>query len=628
MPCAFLAGLNLFTRDSNYWADEIASIEDAPAAVRPPANSVWPFAFAFGAAVLAVGLVTYQAVFVIGIVLLLVSGAEWTAEAWAQRASADAGHNAEVRDRIANPLEFPLAAAIGIGVVVYAFSRVMLFLSKTNTVIAFAVLGSIIIALAFFFAYRPRVPSKAAAVVIGVGALGLIAGGAAAGLSGERDIHPHETTSGLSEEGADICTSPEEFEADENASQSVAASAAVAATITLGSDGALTYSLNGPSATGAAGITLPRSSPNNILFRNQSGEARRLSAGLGTVVAEGTRGSSASLRVHHARRRRWRAEHHLECGTPQCHFARRLLVLRARCRVGPTEFDCAVSNPRSKRPALESSATVSPMNRRVRIAAALGLALLVAGCAEDAPQDMWQPAGPNAQSIYDLSVPVFAIAGVIGVIVMVLIAIIVVKFRDRGQAIPDQMHGKPTLEIILTIIPALILIGVAIPTVGTIMALNDTSDTECIINVTGQQWWWEIDYPTQEGCGAGIDEPIITSGQMVIPVGTPVLVRGTSRDVIHSWWIPRLNGKRDMVPGRVHTQPHRGRRARHLRRPVHRVLRSLARQHAHGSRRDDPRGLRGLEAQPDRALRVARRRTRSPPPASRRSSRSAPAATR
>ena len=193
------------------------------------------------------------------------------------------------------------------------------------------------------------------------------------------------------------------------------------------------------------------------------------------------------------------------------------------------------------------------MNRRVRIAAALGLALLVAGCAEDAPQDMWQPAGPNAQSIYDLSLPVFLIAGVIGVIVLTFVAIIVVKFRDRGQALPEQLHGRPTLEIVLTIIPALILIGVAIPTVGTIMALNDTSDTECIINVTGQQWWWEIDYPTQEGCGAGIDEPIITSGQMVIPVGTPVLVRGTSRDVIHSWWIPRLNGKRDMVPGRVHT---------------------------------------------------------------------------
>ena len=98
----------------------------------------------------------------------------------------------------------------------------------------------------------------------------------------------------------------------------------------------------------------------------------------------------------------------------------------------------------------------------------------------------------------------------------------------------------------------MILIGIAIPTVGTIMDLNKTDDTECIINVTGQQWWWEVDYPVQDGCG-GIEEPIVTSGQMVIEAGSKVLVRGTSRDVIHSWWIPRLNGKRDMVPGRIHT---------------------------------------------------------------------------
>ena len=74
-------------------------------------------------------------------------------------------------------------------------------------------------------------------------------------------------------------------------------------------------------------------------------------------------------------------------------------------------------------------------------------------------------------------------------------------------------------------------------------ALSKTDDTECYVNVTGQQWWWEVDYPTQEGCG-GIETPIVTSGQMIIPVGTNVLVRGTSRDVIHSWWIPKLNGKR------------------------------------------------------------------------------------
>ena len=189
----------------------------------------------------------------------------------------------------------------------------------------------------------------------------------------------------------------------------------------------------------------------------------------------------------------------------------------------------------------------------MRIGAVVGLAALVAGCAEDAPQDWFQPAGPNAESIYDLSLFVFILAGVVGVIVLSVVAFTLFKFRDRGQAIPEQTHGKPTLEIVLTIIPALILVAVAIPTVGTLMALNDTADTECIINVTGQQWWWEIDYPVQDGCGSGISEPIITSGQMVIPIGTPVLVRGTSRDVIHSWWIPRLNGKRDMVPGRVHT---------------------------------------------------------------------------
>jgi cytochrome c oxidase subunit 2 len=88
--------------------------------------------------------------------------------------------------------------------------------------------------------------------------------------------------------------------------------------------------------------------------------------------------------------------------------------------------------------------------------------------------------------------------------------------------------------------------------VGTLFALSRTDDTECYVNVTGNQWWWEMDYPTQEGCG-GIAEPIVTSGQLIIPVETNVLVRGTSRDVIHSWWIPRLNGKRDMVPGRVQT---------------------------------------------------------------------------
>jgi cytochrome c oxidase subunit 2 len=198
---------------------------------------------------------------------------------------------------------------------------------------------------------------------------------------------------------------------------------------------------------------------------------------------------------------------------------------------------------------------VHPMTLRRRVVPALGALaglLLLGGCAQDAPQDTWDPAGENAQMIHDLQWPVFMVAGIVLVIVCVVVAYSVVRFRDRGQAMPEQTHGKPALEITLTILPALILVGVGIPTVSTIFDLADTSDTECIINVTGQQWWWEYDYPIQDGCG-GISEPIVTSGQMVFPAGVKVLVRGTSRDVIHSFWIPRLNGKRDMVPGRVHT---------------------------------------------------------------------------
>jgi cytochrome c oxidase subunit 2 len=148
---------------------------------------------------------------------------------------------------------------------------------------------------------------------------------------------------------------------------------------------------------------------------------------------------------------------------------------------------------------------------------------------------------------------VFAIAGLVLVIVALAVMWCVFRYRDRGQAIPEQTHGKPALEIGLTILPALILIGVAVPTVGTLMALNKTDDTACVVNVTGQQWWWEIDYPAGDCGGVAIDQAIVTSGQLVIPEDTNVLLRGTSRDVIHSFWVPKINGKRDMVPGRIHT---------------------------------------------------------------------------
>jgi len=203
----------------------------------------------------------------------------------------------------------------------------------------------------------------------------------------------------------------------------------------------------------------------------------------------------------------------------------------------------------TKEKAVDTVTSVKSTRRRIitALAGLSGVAFL-SGCATNAPQDTFQPSGPNAQKIDDLNMIVFPIAGVVGVIVLALAGYIFLKFRDRGQAIPAQSHGKPVVEITLTIIPALILTVVGVFTFRTIFDLAETEDTELIINVTGQQWWWEYDYPVQDG----INQPIITSGQLVIPVGTKVLLRETSRDVIHSYWIPALNGKKDAVPGRIH----------------------------------------------------------------------------
>ncbi len=198
------------------------------------------------------------------------------------------------------------------------------------------------------------------------------------------------------------------------------------------------------------------------------------------------------------------------------------------------------------------SETGASMNRPARLARvvlpALGL-LLVSGCAKDAPQDFMQPEGKDARTIDNLQNLVFPLAGVVGVIVAALVGFTIWKHRDRGQAMPHQGHGNSAIEIGGIVVSASILAVIAVPTFGTIFDLAETDDCAMTINVTGQQWWWEFAYPVQDG----IPEPIVTSGDIVIPADQCVLLRITSRDVIHSFWVPKLNGKKDAVPNRVHT---------------------------------------------------------------------------
>jgi cytochrome c oxidase subunit 2 len=171
---------------------------------------------------------------------------------------------------------------------------------------------------------------------------------------------------------------------------------------------------------------------------------------------------------------------------------------------------------------------------------------LLAGCSNnDTPQNIFDPKGSQAQKINDLQVPVFIVAGIVGVIVIVMVCVILYMFRAKkhpAEEVPTQIHGNSKLEIAWTILPGVILLPIAVFTIATVFDLAQKPDDALVVDVIGQQWWWEFDYP---------DQGIITANEIVIPTGRDVQVRISSRDVIHSFWIPALNGKRDAVPGRV-----------------------------------------------------------------------------
>ena len=200
-------------------------------------------------------------------------------QAWSERASADVAFNAGVRDRIAHPLEFPILGAIGVGIIIYSFSRIMLFLSKTSSVAVFAVIAATILVVGFIVAFRPSLRGGAVAAVAVIASVGLIAGGVAAALEGERELHPHETTDDLAAEGG--CDNAEETAVDEHASQTVADKANITADVTLREDGTLVAHNLG--VTGDQDfVVVTRSNPTNVRFHNESSEERRLVLDLGT----------------------------------------------------------------------------------------------------------------------------------------------------------------------------------------------------------------------------------------------------------------------------------------------------------------------------------------------------------
>jgi cytochrome c oxidase subunit 2 len=170
-----------------------------------------------------------------------------------------------------------------------------------------------------------------------------------------------------------------------------------------------------------------------------------------------------------------------------------------------------------------------------------------------APLDTFKPEGPAAETIKNIATPVFAIAGLVFLLIEGGIVLLIVRFREKpgddAAGVPAQTHGNNPLEIGWTIVPAVILVGVGLLTLYGIFELNERDDDALQVTVTGQQWWWSYEYDVDDD-GEG---EFITANEMVIPAGRQVEMTITSADVIHSFWIPALNGKRDAVPGRTTT---------------------------------------------------------------------------
>jgi cytochrome c oxidase subunit 2 len=197
-----------------------------------------------------------------------------------------------------------------------------------------------------------------------------------------------------------------------------------------------------------------------------------------------------------------------------------------------------------------------PRRRRLTsLVVLLPLVPLLAACAKDAPQTTLEPQGPISRSIDHLFDGVFLVAAFVFIVVEFGTLYLVIRFRKRkdddSDDLPAQTHGNTKLEIAWTIVPAVMLAIVGFFTLTTLFDITKVDHSAMTVQVTGQQWWWEYTYDTNND-GKFDDEDVLTATDLVIPAGQDVNLKIHSNDVIHSFWIPALNGKKDAVPGREH----------------------------------------------------------------------------
>ena len=216
---------------------------------------------------------------------------------------------------------------------------------------------------------------------------------------------------------------------------------------------------------------------------------------------------------------------------------------------------------------------MSNYKKLLRALCGTGLAL-AAGDAAAYVWNMTEGVTETSQQVYSLHMLIFWICVVACVVVFAVMFYSILKHRKSKGAKPATFHESTTVEVVWTTIPLLILVGMAIPATSTLLALEDTRDSDMSIMVTGYQWKWKYTYP-EEGIeffsnldsrhneirqtGSGLDPASVENyllevdNPIVVPTNKKIRFLITSDDVIHSWWVPALGWKQDAIPGFINT---------------------------------------------------------------------------
>lgn len=203
--------------------------------------------------------------------------------------------------------------------------------------------------------------------------------------------------------------------------------------------------------------------------------------------------------------------------------------------------------------------------RLVAILCAMVPAQFVLAAADNWQLNMYKGVTPISKDIYYLHMVAIVVCAIIGVVVFGVMIYSLVHHRKSKGYKPATFHENPRLEIIWSIIPFLILVGLAVPATRVLMRMDDTSQSDVTVKIVGYQWRWQYQYLDQgisffsnlatpydqiqnkaekgEWYLLEVDKPL------VLPVNKKVRILVTSNDVIHSWWVPELGIKRDAIPG-------------------------------------------------------------------------------